>query len=403
MTKKREEASTSSIKQTKKNSKKLWGKKEAAVSQNLCNAYLTRISCFQKVPKKVKSRRSTGAENTVNNVNHVEVIGNRKINFHSHFCREECLPKVVDLISFEESTLPSDWNGTGGAKRAATRSERYARLIGNVSIELTNLEKHHLNYLTERYENLGTFDSDGEFSSPEGHIRLTRLMFWDSDYQRGKKKLKNVIISENDKILISALYSLQSPISSIWYTPFIRLVSRYHYAEEKKHLVIKYYIYFSRLIFELISDNSIKIIMSRIEYTPYDIIRCTKQPEQRPMFVSTGQSHFQRPAYRFSLPGLLKHAENNGYEIRVAQPAGLTVQLYEFQLSTFQWMLDRENAEGGLNGYFWEQWQFDDDVGDMYYFPLGGELRLHPPPKTTGGLLCEEMGLGTIASCVANR
>lgn len=31
----------------------------------------------------------------------------------------------------------------------------------------------------------------------------------------------------------------------------------------------------------------------------------------------------------------------------------------------------------------------------MYYFPLAGEFRLSEPPLATGGLLCEEMGLGT--------
>lgn len=30
----------------------------------------------------------------------------------------------------------------------------------------------------------------------------------------------------------------------------------------------------------------------------------------------------------------------------------------------------------------------------MWYFPLAGEFRLAAPPHITGGLLCEEMGLG---------
>ncbi|CAN0423968.1 unnamed protein product, partial [Discosporangium mesarthrocarpum] len=35
------------------------------------------------------------------------------------------------------------------------------------------------------------------------------------------------------------------------------------------------------------------------------------------------------------------------------------------------------------------------DGGDpLWYFPLAGEFRLMKPPHITGGLLCEEMGLG---------
>src|SRR3546814_13457879 len=56
-------------------------------------------------------------------------------------------------------------------------------------------------------------------------------------------------------------------------------------------------------------------------------------------------------------------------------------------------MLDHEHDPRGLNAYFWEERQWGDE-GVFYYFPLAGELRLDPPPLTTGGLLSEEMGLG---------
>ena len=37
----------------------------------------------------------------------------------------------------------------------------------------------------------------------------------------------------------------------------------------------------------------------------------------------------------------------------------------------------------------------------MFYFPEAGELRLERPPHSTGGLLCEEMGLGKTVEVIA--
>ncbi|KAM3572300.1 hypothetical protein VYU27_005687 [Nannochloropsis oceanica] len=118
--------------------------------------------------------------------------------------------------------------------------------------------------------------------------------------------------------------------------------------------------------------------------------------------------------YLFSLPGLLHQAESCGYPIRDAQPPGLAVQLFDFQRSTLQWMLDRERGPG-LNQYFWEKrlwskargagegWkeEGEDDGEGFYYFPDAGELRLQRPPHCTGGLLCEEMGLGKTLECLS--
>jgi SNF2 family DNA or RNA helicase len=122
------------------------------------------------------------------------------------------------------------------------------------------------------------------------------------------------------------------------------------------------------------------------------------------MFKSDENKMYNSPAYKFSLAGLLKYAESKGYAIgNLIQPPGLKLQLYEFQLSTLKWMLDKENDDGdmGLNGEFWDEIQSNDGLGNMYYFPIGGELRLEKPPKTTGGLLSEEMGLGKTIEVLA--
>ena len=59
-------------------------------------------------------------------------------------------------------------------------------------------------------------------------------------------------------------------------------------------------------------------------------------------------------------------------------------------------MLHQEYDDRGLNSYFWEEWKFHSDKVNMslWYFPLAGEFRLSQVPKSNGGLLCEEMGLG---------
>jgi SNF2 family DNA or RNA helicase len=110
----------------------------------------------------------------------------------------------------------------------------------------------------------------------------------------------------------------------------------------------------------------------------------------------------------------MKLAESRGYTCVERQPTELKVELFEFQKSTLQWMLDQEHDVRGINGRFWENWNYDTssssvDGGegsnsrwfDMYYFPLAGELRLVAPPQTNGGLLCEEMGLGKRAKKTA--
>ena len=52
------------------------------------------------------------------------------------------------------------------------------------------------------------------------------------------------------------------------------------------------------------------------------------------------------------MAGLMKSAESAGYPMSDGQPDRLKVQLYDFQKSTYQWMLDQENAPGGINARF---------------------------------------------------
>jgi hypothetical protein len=187
-------------------------------------------------------------------------------------------------------------------------------------------------------------------------------------------------------------------------------------------------LYYSRLVFELISDPTIKFITEHLQSPPCPIIRCHNpyQQKQLNLYTKPDVEMLQIPEYRFSLQGLLKKIENSGYQATagststssrhattarastaIFQPKNLLVELYDYQRSTCQWMLDHELDEKGLNSQFWEEWQFpSDDPEDptanyLYYFPLGGEYRFTKPPVARGGLLCEEMGLGKTVEILA--
>jgi hypothetical protein len=199
---------------------------------------------------------------------------------------------------------------------------------------------------------------------------------------------------KEDVELINCIYSLQCPSSSPWKKPFIRVVSNHQYSRSEKVLKVRMFVYFTRLIFELIADPSIMAVLARIEGQPVAVVRCQKQKPRPTLFCSSNSELYSKSAYKYSLPGILKRAENQGYPLAESQPPGLNVRLFDYQKSSYQWMLDQERNERGINSFFWEEWKYSDGGGSMFYFPLAGEFRLTQVPKSNGGLLCEEMGLG---------
>lgn len=207
--------------------------------------------------------------------------------------------------------------------------------------------------------------------------------------------------------LIKHLYALQNAECCPWSRPLIRLFTNFEPLSPLCYR-LTFYVYFSRLIFELIADSDIQAVMESLR--PISKVRPTTQiPPQVQTLTSTagapkdGASSTGTPIEDFTLPALLRAAESTGYTPRDPQPEGLKVQLFEYQRSTYQWMLDHERDPRGLNALFWERWEWGDadECAEadkaFYYFPLAGELRVTEPPYRTGGLLCEEMGLGSYA------
>lgn len=70
------------------------------------------------------------------------------------------------------------------------------------------------------------------------------------------------VIPENDKRkedLVNILRALQNPLSSQWKRPFIRVISNHEYNQKAEVLTVYAYVYFTRLIFELIADPAVKV------------------------------------------------------------------------------------------------------------------------------------------------
>ena len=255
-------------------------------------------------------------------------------------------PSFIDYETLQSQKIPSDWGSEACAKRAAIPTESLAKLMGQFSIDVSATPDDVKDLCKALNVADSTFNDDGEYSTAFGQIPLSRLI--DMEYRNRIK-----IVDSCKKETLNFLMTLQSPNSSRWKKPFIRVISNHTYHRHSSILTVKLYIYFTRLIFELIADDTIKHIVARLEDKPFEVKGLYKRPQQPVQFTTTP---LENPTQRFSLSGLLKRSENKGYTLANAQPKGLHVQLYDFQLSTYQWMLDQENISSGLNSFFWEEW-----------------------------------------------
>ncbi len=230
--------------------------------------------------------------------------------------------------------------------------------------------------------------------------------------------------------VINAMYSLQSPQSSPWKFPLARFLSTISLDEaDNRHLDVTYYVYASRLLFELIANPSIHVLMQHLEAVG-SVSGPIPIPRKKNVLYLSPEPQEMCP---FSLSSLLRHSESTGYGYVAAVAAesshlkgrrggggddqqvvgnnwvppsppiskNLTPKLLEFQRESLAWMMDQESNAVGINCHFWQSREFVDGGPPLYYFPLAGEFRLEKPPVVTGGLLCSEMGLGKTVMCIA--
>lgn len=178
-------------------------------------------------------------------------------------------------------------------------------------------------------------------------------------------------------------------------------------------------VYVSRLLFEMIACDDIARIFSNLR-RHVTILRPCAPPTARPRAPSFSaavdvvpQVSSRRRHNPFKLSSILASMCDTGYnELTVDLPA-LRLRLLDHQRQTVQWMVDQEFLAHplGLNGKFWEtrSWAgagggdpaVEQQWAPYYYFPVAGELRLASPPRVSGGLLAEEMGLGKTLEVLA--
>lgn len=270
--------------------------------------------------------------------------------WHENLCFEgtnDSAPNSIDYQTLASKQIPSDWGEKNGGRRAALGDENLARLMGSISVCVISCPANVMKLIAPNVVDAEIpCTSDGEYDTAAGQIPVSRLV--DMCYRK-EIKIHDHISRKN----IQHLLTLQNPASSKWGRPFIRTISNHSYNGNGNELTVRLYIYFTRLIFELIADPTIKHLMDHIERKPFNVIPVRRRPPQPTLFVSTVMD----PKNRFTLSGLLKHTESKGYTLATRQPSRLSIQLYDFQLSTYQWMLDQENLAGGLNGFFWEVWE----------------------------------------------
>eukprot|EP01043_Picozoa_sp_COSAG02_P017099 COSAG02_NODE_768_length_17375_cov_52.865015_15_plen_162_part_00 len=113
---------------------------------------------------------------------------------------------------------------------------------------------------------------------------------------------------------------------------------------------LSFRVYVSRLFFELIADESysepVKCMIPCAPFTPCAAAK-TRSPK---MFTTTiNKRAADNAGYRFTLEGLLKSQEHEGYPCTEARPIGMKPDfpgLFPFQRSTVKWMIDAEQGPG---------------------------------------------------------
>lgn len=198
------------------------------------------------------------------------------------------------------------------------------------------------------------FDESGEFTSNPGQLPLSTLLLaidketvevnekkWDacptprdvphvilmsaSDCVHGYMFISQVVDDE-DLPLLEHLWSLQNPRSSPWNTPLIRLFTHTSPSPflgssvnkgdgaggkgKKVEYTVTFYVYFTRLLFELVADPDIKGLMSRLKALGPVVERA--KMKQQPEIFRPSKSGPESQETRFSLAGLLRSAESLG-------------------------------------------------------------------------------------------
>eukprot|EP00657_Telonema_sp_P-1_P000691 TRINITY_DN11336_c0_g1_i1.p1 TRINITY_DN11336_c0_g1~~TRINITY_DN11336_c0_g1_i1.p1 ORF type:complete len:205 (+),score=55.75 TRINITY_DN11336_c0_g1_i1:3-617(+) len=103
---------------------------------------------------------------------------------------------------------------------------------------------------------------------------------------------------------------------------------------------------------------------------------------------------------QFSVNVLMECLESPGNMKESPTPAGLDGELRPFQKQALHWMLEQERNAKGISSHLWIDLPLFPNK-KTYYSPLLGEFAHSLPKSSTGGFLCEEMGLGKTVESLA--
>ena len=327
---------------------------------------------------------------------------------------------------------PPDWHTVDGANAAAERIRNEVRLLGVATLTLASApgEAHARATLASLAAGVRASKRTvrKNYRGPAG------VETWNDVGEPGSARGVSVPVGKLAECVsagildvaephgLPLLYALaggQHPVTSPWKVPLTRCVclleavsdapanppgpvggSHEESPEESDTAVkVELAVYASRLMFEMIADDGLRLIVSHLT-PPVPVSKALETEVRRParFYVDTAVAGASG-AGPFTLPGLLAAAVSDGYD-ECPTPPNLALPLMDFQRQTLAWMRDKERSERGLNGVFWEERRWADG-GEYWYFPLAGELRLSEPPLVRGGMLSEEMGLGKTLEVLA--
>ncbi|CAG9462964.1 unnamed protein product [Pedinophyceae sp. YPF-701] len=325
-------------------------------------------------------------------------------------------PCAIDMMTGHPTHPPNDWSERAYSLREAQRRQMVFRRLGAGTMRLeykatASTIKTIKNALSGSASARRAADSTRmqTYWGPSGDPMVANVARVDSVIAL----IDRGTLVPEDAGDINVLYSLKSMVKpdGPWKQPVFRVAVRPPKVPgaprgpakadtPTRVLELELHLYIGRLAFELIANEAIRVIMAWV--APVGPVRGTvDRPEWPTTFKSHAARHEDDPQFPFTLGGILKGVESHGYRDVGEEPAGLATQLFPFQRQTVAWMQDQEACD--LNARFWEEraWGPQPCDGTFFYFPAAGELRTQRPPRVTGGLLAEEMGLGKTVEMVA--
>ena len=235
---------------------------------------------------------------------------------------------------------------------------------------------------TQRHYGPVNYDNDGEAAKPNDGVTTTVRRLED-DVAAGK------ILAQDDDAatFLASAASLASPAQLPKNMPPCLKCLCYVTKVDGADFSVEIRAYATRVLFYLIADPSVRNVLNGLTTLAGPVTPRASPPTQLDLFATSSQNGSAAP---FTLEGVMRSAEHTGCA-EDPQPSRIALPMKPYQLQAISWMRQMEGLN--LNSLFWEKRAFSDG-GEYWFAPDLGECRLEEPPTASGGLLCDEMGMG---------